>query len=43
MTAAHIVVGASGGSRYPVGVFEKARRKPKYFAGLGRGRGGEHE
>ena len=25
------------------GVFEKARRKPQYFGGLGRGNGGEHE
>jgi len=25
------------------GVFETARRKPQYFGGLGRGRGGEHE
>ncbi len=25
------------------GVFETAKRKPSYFGGLGRGRGGEHE
>ena len=25
------------------GVFETSRRKPQYFGGLGRGRGGEHE
>jgi len=25
------------------GVFETARRKPRYFGGLGRGNGGEHE
>ena len=25
------------------GVFETARRKPQYFGGLGRGKGGEHE
>ena len=26
-----------------VGVFETAKRRPQYFGGLGRGRGGEHE
>ena len=26
-----------------VGTFETARRRPKYFGGLGRGRGGEHD
>ena len=25
------------------GVFETAKRRPQYFGGLGRGRGGEHE
>ena len=25
------------------GVFEKAKRRPQYFGGLGRGNGGEHE
>ena len=25
------------------GVFETAKRKPQYFGGLGRGKGGEHE
>ena len=26
-----------------VGTFETARRRPQYFGGLGRGRGGEHD
>ena len=26
-----------------VGMFETAKRRPQYFGGLGRGRGGEHE
>ena len=26
-----------------VGVFETAKRRPQYFGGLGRGKGGEHE
>ena len=26
-----------------VGVFETAKRRPSYFGGLGRGKGGEHE
>ncbi len=26
-----------------VGVFETANRRPQYFGGLGRGKGGEHE
>ena len=26
-----------------VGVFQTAKRRPQYFGGLGRGRGGEHE
>ena len=26
-----------------VGTFETAKRRPQYFGGLGRGRGGEHE
>ena len=26
-----------------VGVFETAKRRPNYFGGLGRGKGGEHE
>ena len=26
-----------------VGVFQTAKRKPQYFGGLGRGKGGEHE
>ena len=26
-----------------VGVFQTAKRRPQYFGGLGRGKGGEHE
>ena len=38
---AHTIVLA--GIAITVGTFETARRRPEYFGGLGRGRGGEHE